>query len=81
MKESAIPDKNLTRSMVVEGATRGIYESLRILSGTSIFVGDQAHPSDVHISLNFKASSGGTSTAINPFAPDIRASLTAFSSP
>lgn len=79
MKESAIEARYLTRSIEVEGAIRGMYEMLLISTAPS--QSQQTHPSEVQIFLNFKASDGGRSTMMYPFAPDSLQSRTAFSSP
>lgn len=91
MKESAIPAKNLTRPMLVEGATRGTYDTLHPRTNRkyqplpfgylSTSTTPETHPSPVQTPLNRMASSGGRSTTMNPFAPAILASLTACSSP
>lgn len=69
----------LTRSIEVEGAIRGMYEMLLISTGHA--QGQEAHPSEVQIFLNFNASDGGRSTMMYPFAPASLQSRTAFSSP
>ena len=75
---------NLIRSVEVDGAISGTYETLRMEIGQPLPVRrreQEAHPSRVQILRNSTASSGGRSTMMNPFAPAFLASCTARSSP